>query len=96
MATNAIRIVWESDPIGDASYLEQEGFEDRLADYQAGRFWHVCCHAKVDVIVAGTVQTLRSGGLHGIESDSDQQHLEGIAAEERASLVGILAELGIR
>jgi hypothetical protein len=45
-------------------------------------------------MVADTIQEVRSGGLWGIESDSDQSYFAEIEKEELSSLVTILEELG--
>lgn len=51
--------------------------------------------AKAEVVSAqGICQTIRSGGLWGIESDSGKEYLEEIATEELGQLREELAGLG--
>lgn len=40
-------------------------------------------------------QTVRSGGLYGIESDSDREYLKSIADEEYSQLTEILKKIGV-
>jgi len=90
-----VRVVVETDPDPDISYLEQDEFEDRLAAYQRGDFTFVGVRAEADVIIGGVVQTLTSGGLWGVESDSDPAYVEEIADEEYNELRKILKDIGV-
>ena len=74
----------DTDP--DPSYLEQEGFEDRLAEYRSGDFGFIGIRAIARVCVNGIIQTLHSGGLWGIEDDSSEQYLCEIEQEELTQL----------
>jgi hypothetical protein len=51
------------------------------------------CYAQAKVIIAGTVQTIQSGGLCGIE-EPDEAYRAEIEAEELRSLANILREMG--
>ena len=82
----------DEDP--DTSYLEQDGFEKRLAEYRNSDFWFIGIRAKAAVAINSTWQQVTSGGLWGIESDSDPEYLKSIELEELNSLRGILHELG--
>jgi len=69
----------------------------RLADY--GRTWScVGVRAEAQIATGGpkywTVQTVTSGGLWGIESDSDESYFDEVGAEELAALRTILEDLG--
>jgi hypothetical protein len=89
-----MEIIPDSDP--DISYLEQEGFEERFAEFQAGGFGFVAV-----VAVArwedrdGEEQERRSAGLWGIESDSGQNYFDEIFAEEKAQLIAELRNEGV-
>lgn len=85
-----IKRKYESDP----SYLEQEGFEERLQQYQDGLFAYIGIYAEADVTTGSVVQTLRSGGLWGIEDDSDAAYLKEIEGEELAALRAELYQFG--
>jgi hypothetical protein len=89
-----VRICWRPDEFPDASYLEQEGFEDALRDYQNDEFYFEGCWAESDIVVNGVVQTIKSGGLWGIESRSDADYKRSIEEEEAQALKDILVCLG--
>lgn len=91
----AIRVVFEQDPEPDASYLDQDEFEDRRAEYKRGRFNFVSARAEAEVNIEGVLQTLTSGGLNGIESDSEQEYLDEIIAEEWKTLRNVLKTVGV-
>jgi hypothetical protein len=91
----AVRVIFDQDPDPDASYLDQEEFEDRRAEYKRGDFSFVSARAEADVVIEGILQTLQSGGLNGIESDSEQEYLDEIAAEEWKALRGVLKTVGV-
>lgn len=67
----------------------------RMEDYNRGSWWMVGIWAEARVILTGDVaQTVRSGGLWGIESDSDEDHFNEVEAEELASLRTELKAMG--
>ena len=90
-----VRVVVEHDSDPDTSYLEQEDFEERLAAFQAGEFTFLGVHAEADVTIDGVVQTLTSGGLWGIESDSGDEYIEEVAVQEYEELRKILKTIGV-
>lgn len=85
----------------DASYLEQEGFEERLAEYRSDRFSFVGVYAAVTLrIPFGTdgtriLQEIRTPGLWGIEDDSSPEYLEEVFQEECATLRTMLEAMGM-
>jgi len=85
----------EDDPDPDVSYLEQEEFAERLAAYQRGDFTFVGVRVEAEIIISGTVQTLMSPGLWGIESDSGEEYIEEVAVEEYGELRKILTDIGV-
>jgi hypothetical protein len=93
-------VVTDDDP--DTSYLEQEGFEDRLAAYRDGAFHFVGVRA-VAVIMIKTKdglglhyeQRILTPGVWSIESDFGEDHIEEVYQEELGTLREMLAELGI-
>ena len=91
----SIRVVVEHDPDPDVSFLEQDEFEDRLAAYKRGEFDFVGVRAEAEVVIEGVVQTLTSGGLWGIESDSGEEYLESVAVEEYEQLRKVLKTVGV-
>jgi hypothetical protein len=88
----SIERVNDQDP--DPSYLEQEGFEDRLAQYKNGDFYFIGIRAKATLEILGTIQTIRTPGLWGIEDDSGEDYLESVANEEKENLKDILIQMG--
>jgi hypothetical protein len=82
----------DGDP--DTSYLEQEGFEDRRESYHNGVFEFIGIRADASIVVAGVCQTVSSGGLWGIESDSDESYLKEIEQEELSQMRDILHDMG--
>lgn len=80
---------------------EQEDRE-RLAAYYAGSWSMIGIYVQARILVrthpnqsGGILQTIRSAGLWGIESDSDNDHLEQTAADELAELKVILTALNV-
>ena len=90
-----IRVIFEEDLDPDVSYLEQDEFEDRLAAYKKGKFNLVGVRVEAEVLIAETTQTLSSPGLGGIESDSEQEYLDEIIAEEWKALRAVLKTVGV-
>ncbi len=95
-----IKRMVDEDP--DASYLEQEGmgFEDRLRQYREGQFCFVGVMARAEIILptykgySGIAQSITSGGLWGIESDSDAAHFAEIEKEQLDELADQLHHVG--
>lgn len=91
----AIRVIFDRDEEPDVSYLDQKEFAERRGEYESGLFFFVRARAEAEVVVEEVVQTLTSGGLNGIESDSEDEYIEAIAGEEWAALRGILKTVGV-
>ena len=91
----SIRVVVEHDPDPDISFLEGDEFKDRLDAYNRGEFDFVGVRAEAEVVVESIVQTLTSGGLWGVESDSGEEYLVGIAVEEYVQLRKVLKTIGV-
>lgn len=79
----------------DTSYLDQDEFTERRDAYWRGDFGFVGVRAVAELTIAGTVQTIVSPGLWGIESDSDESYFDEVYADERDVLREILAAIGI-
>jgi hypothetical protein len=92
------RIVPDACP--DASYLEQEGFEDRLERYRQGDFEYVGVRAAVELPIPygkdRILTRIESPGLWGIESDSGEDYLDSVFQEESNILADMLTELGVK
>jgi len=85
-------VVDDTDP--DTSYLEQDDFAERLAEYRNGDFSFVGVRATALIRVpygADFIETrISSSGLWGIESDSGQDYFDEVFQEERKTLLEML------
>lgn len=79
---------------------QKNGLHDwkRMESLNRGEWCFVGIYAKLAYQIGkhGVIQTLRSGGLWGIESDSGKEYVEGIGKEELDALKGEAEALGIR
>lgn len=91
----SVQIIVNRDPNPDPSYLDQEEFEDRRESYNRGDFEFLYVRAEAEVVVGDIVQTMTSGGLYGIESDSGKEYFMEIAAEEWSALRDVLKTVGV-
>ena len=82
------------DPFPDASYLEASGFQERRQQYDNDDFGFIGIQAEAEIVVAGVCQTITSGGLWGIESDSTPDDLLDVEQEEIEQLQEVLHALG--
>ncbi len=91
-----VKIIFEQDPDASEKYLEElEELTDRLAEYRRGRVTFVCVRAVAEVRIEGIDQVLTSGGMYGIESDSEVEYREEVATEEWKSLRNVLKAVGV-
>jgi hypothetical protein len=67
---------------------------ERMERYNNDGWGMVGVYAQANITVAGIIQTVQSGGLWGIESDSDESYFTEIGKEELSQLVTVLEELG--
>lgn len=88
----SFQMLADNDP--DRSYLEQEGFEERLAEYRNGTFAFIGIRAKAVFSLRGVMQTIYSGGIYGVEDDSGHDYLKSLAMEEAIEIRSILNDLG--
>lgn len=91
----AVTVDRDLDGAPDASYLEQEGFEARLASYRRGQLQLLEVHLDAEVQIAETTQVLRSPGVGGIESDVTKEELEPLLQEEWEALRRVLKAVGV-
>lgn len=92
---DGIRVLVLHDDDPDTSFLDQDELEDRKEEYERGDFSFVGVRAEADVVVEGVLQTLTSGGLWGIESDSGKEYVEETGAEQWNELRQILKSIGV-
>lgn len=92
-------LIPDEDP--ETSYLEQEGFEDRLRQYRDGQFHFIGVRASVDLTIpmgtdgGGICHTVKSPGLWSIETDSADDYIAEVGDEEKATLTDMLRTMGI-
>ena len=67
---------------------------ERMEACTRGDWSFIGIRAQAEVVVDGVCQSITSGGLWGIESDSEESYLSSVEEEELTSLRGILHELG--
>jgi len=70
-------------------------YEERKEAYRRGEFSFVGVRAEAEITVDGIIQTIVSGGLWGVESDSDATYIKEVAGEEYNDLRRILKTLGV-
>jgi hypothetical protein len=90
----------DDDP--DPSYLEQDDFADRLAEYRAGEFGFVGVRASItfDIPVHANgrelvAHTVYSPGCWSVESDSGHEYMRQIFEDECGILADMLQQLGV-
>lgn len=66
----------------------------RMEDYERCEWCMQFCRAKAKVSIRGVEQKLTSGGLGGVESDSEEEYFDLIRDEELVTLRGILEDAG--
>ncbi len=73
-------------------YVKQDF--DRMESLYTGYWNFIGIRAEAKIVIGNVGQTITSGGLWGIESDSDESYIKSVEQEELADLRGILHELG--
>lgn len=76
---------------GNPDSVEQD--YHRMEAYNRGDWHMVGIRAVAEIVVNDVRQTITSGGLWGIESDSDKEHLAEVGREQLTGLRSILLEL---
>lgn len=91
-------VIEDQDP--DTSYLDQEEFAERRAEYERGYFHFVGVRARVELTVMTDRRdivrhvTVTSPGLWTIESDSGEDYFREVFMEERDMLLADLRDNG--
>ena len=67
---------------------------ERMEAYNNQQWYFVGIRAEAEIVVSGICQTITSGGIWGIESDSDKYYFAGVEAEELSELRKTLEALG--
>ena len=88
------------DPCPDTSYLEQEGFEERLRQAESGHFGFMgiraSCTLHIGIGQADHVilHRFKSPGVWGVEIDSSPEHIRMLFEDERSVLLAMLDAIG--
>lgn len=69
---------------------------ERMERLNRGNWHYISIRAEATVIIGNVIQTISSGGLWGIESDSGDDYIKEIEKEELDNLAEILKELGFK
>ena len=92
----AVRVVRDLDAEPEAAYLMQEGFEDRLAEYESGKLHFYELWIEADVVMDNGAQALvTSSGINGIESDTTEEELDDLIAQEWTVVRVALKNIGV-
>lgn len=67
---------------------------ERMEAYYHDEWGFISIRAQAEVVIGGVCQFITSGGLYGIESDSNKSYFREVEREELNQLRGILHELG--
>ena len=67
---------------------------ERMEAYNRDEWGFIGIRAQADVVIGGVCQSITSGGLWGIESDSEKSYFREVEREELKQLREILHELG--
>lgn len=93
-----VRVALVVDEWADASYLKQDGYEERLAQYQAGDFGYVGVRLSAELCIPSgdswIVEDICTPGLWGIEDDSGSDYFASVACDEYRTLNEMLVQLG--
>jgi hypothetical protein len=92
---SAIKVLVLPDEDPDTSWMDDPEHADRREAYERGDFAFVGVRAEAEVVIEGVGQTLTSGGLWGIESDTSDEYLREVAEEEYRDLRQILLSIGV-
>lgn len=84
---------YKGEPDEDVRKYVRQDFE-RMESYNNQGWHYVGIYATAEIKVGDVLQTIRSGGLWGTESDSDADHFKSIEEEELAELRNQLKALG--
>src|SRR5208337_1999358 len=67
---------------------------DRMESLNNGDWYFIGIRACADITIGGVRQSIYSGGIWGIESDSDDNYLKETEQEQVSELRTVLHELG--
>lgn len=82
----------------EREYNERD--KERIAAYNNGNWWCVGIQAVAQIAIptgdnTSTLQLIKSGGLWGIESDSEKEYMETTAKDEADELKKLLVALNV-
>lgn len=77
---------------GNPNSVEED--YQRMEALDRGDWCMMYCYAEAEIVLCGVIQTIRSGGLGGVESDSEDGYFDEIKKDELDHLKNILQGLG--
>jgi hypothetical protein len=84
---------YTGEPMEDIIRYTKQDYE-RMEALNRGVWEFIGIGAKAEVVIGSVCQTITSGGLWGIESDSEEDYLKEEEENQLAELRGILHEMG--
>jgi hypothetical protein len=69
---------------------------ERMESLNKGNWCFLHVRAEAEININSVIETISSGGLGGIESDSGEDYLKEIEKEELTNLTEVLKELGFK
>lgn len=84
---------YKGEPIEDIRKYTRQDYA-RMESLNRGDWYFLGVVAKAEVSIGGTIQRIRSGGLWGIESDSEKSYIAEEESNQLAELKTILGEMG--
>lgn len=98
IGTTTINHIVDDDP--GTSYMDQEGFEELKEKYRNEEFCFIGIKVTTEILTSldygknWLINHITSGGLWGIESNSDDAYKKEVALEEMAELRTTLVGMG--
>ena len=68
----------------------------RLERYESGELYDIGIYAIAEIIINETIQHIRSGGLWGVQCDSEEGYFKEVESDELDNLKTQLKELGFK
>ncbi|MCY4584401.1 MAG: hypothetical protein OXB98_00030 [Bryobacterales bacterium] len=88
------------DPCPDTSYLEQEGFEERMQELQDDRFGFMGIRASCTLHIGigqsdhVILHCFKSPGIWAVETDSSPEYIQELFEDEKTILLTMLDAIG--
>jgi hypothetical protein len=84
---------YQGEPLADIVQYTKADYE-RMESLNAGNWGFIGIQAHAEIVIGNVCQKITSGGLWGIESDSDESYFREVESENLVELRGILHDMG--